>query len=229
MDPQILLQLSECHSVTFTHLFGISSPFLLFPSLAGSHCLLFLSSGIGSAMKVGPHRSNPRIQKRGEGKINIHLTPCQQLSQGCISGRREKPNQGCASFVLKVRLPPLAIFWGDFMMKTQHGEADPSDLWGVLLQGGLFTWPDWAVLRRRAWRGGKRSWQGTGNRCCKTPSVQAPKGHLIPGFGAQDGDSRCLYCPQSAATVTNPISSVLTPKEQDGSSWMRLCRAFAHN
>lgn len=73
-------------------------------------------------MKVRPHRSNPRIPKRGEGKINIqkgekiniHLTLRQQLGRGWISWRREKPNQGCASFVLRVRFPPLAIFWGGF-------------------------------------------------------------------------------------------------------------------
>lgn len=30
-------------------------------------------------------------------------------------------------------ISPLAIFWGDLMVKTQHGDANPGDLGGVLL------------------------------------------------------------------------------------------------
>lgn len=56
---------------------------------------------------------------------------------------------------------------------------------------------------------GNRSWQGIGSRCCRIPLVLPQKGHLVPGFGAQDEDT----VPPGASSVpeVQPLSPTPFP------------------
>lgn len=149
---------------------------------------------------MGPHRSNATTPERGEGKINMHITPCQAARLGL---GREKTNQGCAGFVLRALFPPACSFFGAFAMKNEPpGDAEPSDLQGALLRQELSACPDWGVWRRRGSREGwgewSTSWQADWKqmltvftpRAAKRQRVPAKKSHLHPGFRA-----RCLHLP----------------------------------
>lgn len=91
-------------------------------------------------------------------------------------------------------------------MKTQQGDADPSDLWGALLQRGLSAWPDWGVPREKELAG---NWE----QMLQNTFSAGPKGSpRVWGAGWGHGASGCLHCPRGAATATNPISLSPDPK-----------------
>lgn len=98
---------------------------------------------------MGPHRSNATIPERGEGKINIRITPCQAARLGVGSHGEGKNRSRVVLVSCRERYFPAACsFFGPFGMKNEPpGDAEPGDLRGALLRQELSACPDWGVWR----------------------------------------------------------------------------------